>query len=596
MASTIKSKDLNLTDAAYIKKCIKNKWTNGLARLLIEKPELFDRLPLQELNNILSCSRSIRPKTEFLKGVFYLADVFENLARRGHVPQEVRSRRINRDYGKYDTHYNRGESTAHCLVNDSIWFYKKEKNGKEVEMPKDAAILKLLSMPNINEILIMQDKVTGASVVDVLSLESPAVCESFISLSNAENLLLNSIYPNTNKNKTLGFVDKAPLTAIMTMLSFPNADKLLKQTDKYGDSVIGELLAPSMQNREEDIPTHQMKVKALAVLGKVKKAEEELTRLIFSHLGDLRVFGTKGSRNYHGTLGDKIIELTLSGKREYPNLNILYEALVKYTKLETEVIERLIHYIKNADTNVEKASPARCITYSQNIEYSGNESTRKEALTILNTVFKKAQNLSDALELFPLVMEFKDSKIPITKNDKIYILCSENPKKALAESITARIKRVFTAEVKSDEGKLSLSKDDFIINVFSYLKRYNGNAKELLKNVVKLYMEGGTKAFREFKFNGHQLANEQLGSLVMIKEKLMSLDSTAVQYMSSGMVYAESFETVMMNYRQHKYKLTNVLKTLADEMELHESELAKLANSTTDKQLASLINQKIQKQ
>jgi len=268
--------------------------------------------------------------------------------------------------------------------------------------------------------------------------------------------------------------------------------------------------------------------------------------------------------------------------KELNSMGPLYLTLLDMLNISKESAERLAKELSKAEGNVRKALPLRGLTYAL-VHKNGSE--------MLNHFIKNSKSVMNALNIFPTVCELRRMNI-IDDSEFQQISNSEDKEAELFKRLADKVERAFNVRPESEDAIKAMSDYEFLDDLFGLYAKYHEYSKPaeiVLMNVAKHYFEYGVKGFKEFKFDGHELAREQLSDAYTIRDKLMDLDKLAVTYTSKHSIPFDSVENEMINFMQHKDKALMIFERINEYANAKLSEIAKSAKS---KELADLLNAK----
>jgi len=269
-------------------------------------------------------------------------------------------------------------------------------------------------------------------------------------------------------------------------------------------------------------------------------------------------------------------------RKELNSMGPLYLALLGMLNISKESAERLAKELSKAEGNVRKALPLRGLAY---------ELAHKNGGKILNLFIENSISIMDALTVFPTVCELKHTGIIIDSEFK-QVSDSIDKEAELSKLLTQKVEDTFKVKLKSDDATKAILDPNFLNDLFGLYAKYHMKsepAEKVLKNVAKYYFEGGIEGFKEFKFGGHELAEEQLSDAYALREKLMNLDKLAVTYTSKRSIPYDSVKNDIDNFLNHKDELLRILDKIEKDANL---KLLEIARSAKSKELASLLESK----
>jgi len=350
--------------------------------------------------------------------------------------------------------------------------------------------------------------------------------------------------------------------------------------------VEGRTVAQELMERRYITPAEKAKV--LSTLGIIEKEEEELTRLILSNL--IAPNYAREATPFFTLLNMDFIELDyLTG------LNPVYEVLVDDIGMSEKQVHKLAKAIDSAGTNVKKALAAK--TLSHLYVYYGMTNHREMFDYIMDNC--PTNKLLDALDHFPSLIGLQnlisresrgllenDSHLLLTMQDITEILTSGNIEQEFMNRVAAKVEGMLTSfkgsfdlKTLGEEGKEALKDRNFLIDLLLFESKYDYEPKRILNLTATEFLEKGTLNFKELKFKGHELADEQLGSSFGIRTKLMGLDSLSVSHLQKSAIPFDFFENSIRNYQNHQTHL----RSLIDGIGIYSSkELSKLEKEAKD--------------
>ncbi|HVA82803.1 MAG TPA: hypothetical protein VNF06_01425, partial [Candidatus Aquilonibacter sp.] len=337
------------------------------------------------------------------------------------------------------------------------------------------------------------------------------------------------------------------------------------------------------------------KARVLSTLGFIDKKEEELTRLILSNLIEPNY--ARESSISVTLLNPDFVEL------DYPTgLNPVYEVLVDDIGMSEKQVQKLAKAIDAAGTNVKKALAAK--TLSHLYVYYGMTRHREMFDYIMDNC--PTNKLLDALDHFPSLIGLrdlisreaqglleKDNRAILTMQDITEILTSGNIEQEFMNRVAARVEEMiisfkssFDLKALGKEGKEALKERNFLIDLLLFESKYDYEPKRILNMAATEFLEKGTLAFKELKFRGHELADEQLGGSLGIRTKLMGLDSLSVSHLQKSVIPFDFFENSIRNYQNHRTHLRSIIDGIRS---YSSGELSKLEKEAKDQELKRLI-------
>ena len=276
-------------------------------------------------------------------------------------------------------------------------------------------------------------------------------------------------------------------------------------------------------------------------------------------------------------LGRKAIDY----RKELNSMGPLYIALLDMLNISKKSTEGLANELSKAEGNVRKALPLRGLAYA--LAHADGR--------ILNRFINNSISVMDALTVFPAVYELRRTGI-LNEGEFQQILKSKDKEAELYKQLGLKVENTFNVKLKSEDAKKAMHDDIFIIDLFAlYAKYHKGSrpAETVLTNALRNYCEGGIEGFKKFKFDGHELAKEQLSDAYPMKEKLMNLDKLVVTYTSKRSIPYDSVKNDIDNFLSHKDELLRILDKIEKDANF---KLLEIASSAKSKELASLLESK----
>ncbi|MFP3191052.1 MAG: hypothetical protein RXR31_06960, partial [Thermoproteota archaeon] len=312
-------------------------------------------------------------------------------------------------------------------------------------------------------------------------------------------------------------------------------------------------------------------------LGEIKPEDVESTTLQFSVM--LRELD-----DYYKEIVVKQIFLdrkAIDYRKELNSMGPLYLALLDLLNVSKESVERLAKELSKAEGNVRKALPLRGLAYALS---HLNDSE-------LNLFIKNSRSVMNDLIMFPTVCELKYAGI-ISSDEFRQVSDSIDKEGKLYALLAQKVEHAFNVKPKSDDARNAIFDRNFLEDLFGLsikYHKYNKQAESVLINAITSYFERGIEGFKEFKFGGHELANEQLSDACAIKEKLMNLDKQAVTYTSKRSIPYDSVKNDIDNFLSHKDELLRILDKIKEDAKF---KLSEIASSAKSEKLAELLMSK----
>ncbi len=285
-------------------------------------------------------------------------------------------------------------------------------------------------------------------------------------------------------------------------------------------------------------------VPVLRLAGKIRGEEAELTGRVLAAIHPLK--------------WDDYRRIYLH-RRVHDNLPFIFDYIAEVMYLSSIVPDcaaRLAKALESRGGNVERVVAARGIVHA----------LRNWCEEELRSAFKhEGKDLLKTLGLVPVVSAL--SKAGMLSNPAA-ILGAEDVESELGKELTKKISDVFGFGPESKETIEALKNTDFVVDLLTFDALYGRDAPQariVLRNVMQNYFASGVEGFKQFKFYGHQLADEQLGSAagMKVKEKLLKLDELHVIRQMDGTERGlEVFKTQIDDYNAHK----GALHQKADEL------------------------------
>ena len=301
--------------------------------------------------------------------------------------------------------------------------------------------------------------------------------------------------------------------------------------------------------------------RVLLAVGKINKDEEEFTKRVLSNLdvgGDLKLFN-----------------LLLKHKK-VSDLSLVEDYFIKLAGLHKTATNRLIEAMGKG-TEVERIVAVRGI-------YSSISDTSIEDLKSI--VMSSSGNILKSIGMLPAINDFYRSGM-IGQKEKSEILKSDDVGVALGRLLVGKVGESFGADIVNEEAKDAIAqKPNFVTDLIRFNLLYSAkapNAHVVLTNAMKAYLQRGTNGLKDFKFHGHELADNQLGikgaDLIAFKEKLFSLDTlSTVALQKTASNAAENLKTDILNYNAHRDELKKEANRIRSEAKKDLNSLASQAS------------------
>lgn len=346
------------------------------------------------------------------------------------------------------------------------------------------------------------------------------------------------------------------------LTGFPELQRLELSSDSYtiGERLLGLTQYPKIKSKAF--------LSQLEEAGKINKSEFRLTELLMinAQMAGIDLIALKRAAVAHHSSSE---------------LNIIYDYLISALKLNDRQAQAVAKAINNTKTNVGKSLPSRGLFYT----YKNRESIENLKLLVDNE-----KDLAKGLELFPSInrMSKKNGGL-LSEKELAAIFRSGNAERHLATVLKDKVQEEFSTMVKSQDGINSLSKADFMVDLFTFSNVYKQvpNAKLTLQALANAYFTDGVQGIKSYKFS-HQLAEKQIP--IAMKDTLMNLDRFTAKVRPIKAVPFDQFTASLEEYRSHKAYIDELAKNIGKDSIA--KQLDELSARADDKTVRELIMQR----
>ena len=362
---------------------------------------------------------------------------------------------------------------------------------------------------------------------------------------------------------------------IMAELSRP--DKILEYAKTNPEILLVEVNGETLAEHYAEYGAPEVKSELLTVISRPKTEEDRRLLLQIAR----HIIG--GDYPFPSLVAYAFLNAERLGKE--PVYELPLEALARWQGLKDEEIDKIRQSIEKSEGVVRKALPFRGLASS-------------DGRHLLRRVLEKESisTLPEAMELVPAATGLINNGL-INKQelDNAYGK-AKSFKQALTALLEEKGEKILkqlgfeTNNAKKENIKALIENPQALLDLAIYAGKYSSDASRYLHQIFESYLEGGVEGFKNFKFHGHEPAQEQLPE--EIAKGLEKLDSIKVEYAKRAKIPFDKIGKDIETFERNKAELYRAAKQYMElvEKKIEEAikELEGLGNADASKIIEAL--------